>query len=79
MRLLSPLGDANERMHLFRDRGQVQLQQVCEVLLDALVVGAKGQEYLPQLLPPLLRRAVAEPRFGICVGRDDERADDVAQ
>ena len=77
--LALPPRDANERMHLFRNSGQVQLQQLCQVLLDALVVGSQGQEDLPQFLPPLFRRAVAESRFSICVGRNDERADDVTQ
>ena len=44
---VGPGGDGDQGAFRFRGPGQVQLQQFGQVVLDALVVGAQGQEYLP--------------------------------
>ncbi len=63
--------------HRWRLR-DVQLQQVFQLVFNALVVGPQGKENLPQLRPAFFHVAGAEPLLRVCVGRNQNGADDVA-
>ena len=61
-----------------RRLGNVQLQEFPKVVLDATVVGAQGEQYLPQFLPTFVPVAGAEPLFGVGGWWNPYGADDVA-
>ena len=43
----------------------IQVQKFFEILLDALVMRTKSEQYLSKFLPSFLGIAVAKPLFGI--------------
>ena len=72
-------GDRHQGALHRRRFGNVQLQKLLEILLDALVVGAQGEQNLPQFLPSLLGGAGAQPLLWVGAGRNQNGADDVAE
>ena len=72
-------GDRHQGALHRRWLGNVQLQQLLKILFDAPVVGAQGEQNLPQFLPSLLGGAGAQPFLRVGAGRNQNGADDVAE
>ena len=59
-------------------RRNVERYQFRQLVFNALVVGAQGQQYLAQLLPAVFLAAGLQPFFRVGLGRYHDGADDVA-
>ena len=76
--LVRAVGDGHQGMLHRRRLGEVQSQQFAEVVLNALVVGAQGQQDLTKFAPPIRGVAGTEPFLRVVIRRDEDGADDIA-